>query len=73
MVHGGTPAAEAARLSLEQLRAPLIAAGLLRPATVEAILALFDDPTFMWLGWVTVAAWGRRPSASTPAVGREPV
>jgi hypothetical protein len=63
LVYGGTATAEQVQLALEQLRAPLIAAGLLRPAMVEAIRTRFADPTFTWLGWVTVAAWGRRPLA----------
>jgi SAM-dependent methyltransferase len=73
MVHGGTATAEQVQLALEQLRAPLIAAGLLRPAMVETILTRFADPTFTWLGWVTVAAWGRRPLEPQPAARRESV
>ena len=60
MAAGGSPDAEVARLTLEQLRAPIIAAGLLPPGEVDAMLPLFADPDRGWLSWATVAAWGRR-------------
>jgi hypothetical protein len=28
---------------------------------VDTVMALFDDPDFVWMGPVVMAVWGRRP------------
>ena len=60
MASGGSPDAEVARLTLEQLRNPAVATGTLHPGDVDAMLRLFADPNRAWRGCATVAAWGRR-------------
>ena len=62
MAIGGSPAAEVARLTLEQLRGHVVTAGTLQSGEVDALLRLFADPDRAWLSWATIAAWGRRGS-----------
>jgi SAM-dependent methyltransferase len=49
------------RLSLAQLREPIIESGLLTPAELDAFFALCDDPRLSLQSQITMAGWGRRP------------
>jgi SAM-dependent methyltransferase len=58
---GGTPDAQFMRLTLTQLRDRIIGTGQVSPEELDTLIALFDDPHFVWMGPMGVAAWGRRP------------
>ncbi|MGH3099067.1 MAG: hypothetical protein ACRDMV_24025 [Streptosporangiales bacterium] len=57
---GGSPGAEAVRLTFQQIGDAMLTAGLAGGDLDEA-LALCRDPSFSFLSQTTVAAWGRRP------------
>jgi SAM-dependent methyltransferase len=59
---GGGPGGTIWRLTLAQLREPIIAAGIMTSADLDAIFALCDDPRLRVLSQITMAGWGRRPS-----------
>ena len=61
MVRGGTPQAELWRLSFQQVGEPTVRAGLLAERDLQALLALLEDPGFVWMGMTIMAVWGRRP------------
>jgi hypothetical protein len=46
MWRGGQPGGAARRLTLEQLREPMIASGLVSAADLDALVPLCDDPQF---------------------------
>ena len=48
------------RLTLAQLRAPMIAAGRMTASEIDEAMALCDDPRLSTLAPVVMAAWGRR-------------
>ena len=58
---GGTPDAQFMRLTLTQLRDRIVGTGQVSPEELDTLIALFDDPDFVWMGPMGVAAWGRRP------------
>jgi hypothetical protein len=58
---GGSPTALMWRITVENLRSPIIASGHLSAAEVDELCALFTSPESCWLYPATVAAWGRRP------------
>lgn len=60
---GGSVGAVAWRLTLEQLRDRMLAAGAASDADLTAGLALFQDPRFRFNFQVTVSAWGREPAS----------
>jgi SAM-dependent methyltransferase len=62
---GGSPTTELWRLSTEQIRPRLVAAGLLTHEQMDEIDAPMRDPTQWFYGPAMVAVWGRRPSASS--------
>lgn len=62
MWRGGQPGGAAWRLTLEQLREPMIASGLVSAADLDALVPLCDDPQFSIMSQITMAAWGRRPA-----------
>jgi SAM-dependent methyltransferase len=62
MCRGGEVGGRAWRLTLEQLRQPIIASERMSADELEQVLELCEDPTFSFLSQVTVAAWGRRPA-----------
>jgi SAM-dependent methyltransferase len=64
---GGSPESAAWRLTFEQLREELVEMGWMSDDEVAAIVALFDDPTTIFLTQTTVAAWGQRPRDSWAA------
>jgi SAM-dependent methyltransferase len=58
---GDGPGGTVWRLTLVQLREPLIQTGLLSPAEVDAAIDLFAQPRLTFQSQITMAAWGRRP------------
>lgn len=61
MWRGGSAGGRVWRLTLEQVRNPMIDSGMVTPTDVDNVLALLDDPRFQMMSQVTMAAWGRRP------------
>jgi SAM-dependent methyltransferase len=61
MWRGGEPGGRIWQLTIAQLREPMIEAGLIEAADVDAALALFADPRMSAMSPVLMAAWGRRP------------
>ncbi len=57
---GSPPAAHFLRLTIEKLRAPLLAGGRVREAELDEALAALNDPSVNVMFPLTVAAWGRR-------------
>jgi hypothetical protein len=51
---------------LEQLREPLITSGRVTTTEVDEFVALSGDPRFRVQSPITMAAWGRRPTATSP-------
>jgi SAM-dependent methyltransferase len=62
MWRGGRPGGTIWRLTLTQLREPMIASGLVSSADLDTLVALCDDPRLSILSQITMAAWGRRPA-----------
>jgi 2-polyprenyl-3-methyl-5-hydroxy-6-metoxy-1,4-benzoquinol methylase len=60
---GGAAAAEYNRLTYEQLKGPVVAAGRVEEREYDDFLALFGNPSFLWRGPLRVSVWGRRPSS----------
>jgi len=61
MWRGGGPGGRIWRLSIDQLRDPIITSGLMSATEIDAALALCDDPRLTTMSPVMMAAWGRRP------------
>ena len=61
MWRGGQAGGTAWRLTLAQLREPMIESGLVSAADLDALIPLCDDPRFGIMSQITMAAWGRRP------------
>ncbi len=57
----GTPEAEFWRLSFRQIGEPAVDAGLLARRDLDRLLALLDEPAFIWMEMTLMAVWGRRP------------
>lgn len=66
MVRGGSANAEVWRLTAAQLADRLLADGYLGAGEMPAILALFRDPSFVWMEALVMATWGRRPAETAP-------
>ena len=60
VIGAGHPGADFFRLSLEQLRAPLLEAGAVSESDARQALELFDEPGMTLLTPLLLAAWGRR-------------
>lgn len=60
---GGSPAATAWCLTIEQLREEIVDMEAMTDAEVTAIIALLSDPATTFLTQTTVAAWGQKPAA----------
>lgn len=60
---GGSAASRFWRLTVEQLREGLLAAGLIAAEELARYEALLDDPAVTYLLPMAVAAWGQRPAA----------
>lgn len=58
---GGSPGSLPWRLSVEQKRTELVGAGFATAEDVENHLRHLDDPKFVYLSPLLVAAWGQRP------------
>jgi SAM-dependent methyltransferase len=61
MWRGGTAGGRLLRLTLERVREPLAASGLVSSEEVVGVIELCDDPRLLLISPVTMAAWGRRP------------
>ena len=59
---GGSPGVGIEWANLQQMRASILASGLVTEAEFEADLARMDDPQFAYPSPVMWATWGRRPS-----------
>jgi len=57
---GGETGARVWKLTLAQLREPMLATGDIASSDLDLALELCDDPQFTFLSQITVAAWGRR-------------
>jgi SAM-dependent methyltransferase len=65
-VRGGSPpAADFIRLTIAKLREQLLAGRRVSEDELEEVLAALQDPEATFVFPLTVAAWGRRPDAST--------
>jgi SAM-dependent methyltransferase len=60
MWQGGGPGGAIWRLTLEQLRDPMIASGLVTSADLDTLVGLCDDPRLRIMSQVVMAGWGRR-------------
>lgn len=61
MVRGGTRNAEVWRLTAEQVSEQLVCDNHLAAEEMRDVLALFQDPEFVWMEALVMATWGRRP------------
>ena len=61
MFQGGSPAAEAYRLTMEQLSAPCVATGEINPHEFAEFLTLFSNPSCVMRQFLLMSVWGRRP------------
>jgi SAM-dependent methyltransferase len=73
LVHGASPAARSWRTAWAALGERIVASGVLTRQALAGFVALHDDPDFVWLGPVAVAAWGRRPLGPEGPEGPEAV
>jgi SAM-dependent methyltransferase len=64
MMRGAHPSANLPRHTLERVRTPVIAAGMVSEAEFDEALTLFDDPDTAVMSHVMMAAWGRRSERS---------
>ena len=62
MWRGGEVGGTLWRLTVIQLREPMLASGVVTPADIDLVLALCDDPAFASVSPITMAARGRRPA-----------
>jgi hypothetical protein len=61
IVRGGSPmAAQFLRLTIEKLKASVLAKGIVPEATYDNAVAAFEDPDITIVAPLTVAAWGHR-------------
>jgi SAM-dependent methyltransferase len=58
---GGSPGSVRAGLAFERLRTPLVESELLTDQQVTDVISFLRDPAMLWMGQITMAAWGRRP------------
>ena len=63
MARPGSAMTSVARLTPEQLRERMVAAGLLTNRELDDYAALLDRPDFVWMDFMMMAVWGRRPVA----------
>jgi len=62
IVPGGSPlAADFLRLTIEKLRAPVLAGGAVTECEYDQAVAALQDPSVTVVAPMTVAAWGTRP------------
>jgi SAM-dependent methyltransferase len=57
---GATRAGEFFRLTFTQIRDRVLETGQVTTEQLEAVIALFGDPNFVWMNPLGVAAWGTR-------------
>lgn len=61
LARGGSPVAEAWRLTAEQLRGAIVGPDKLSEPELDRYLALLQDPAVTWMMPTMVAVWARRP------------
>jgi SAM-dependent methyltransferase len=61
MFQGGSPPAEAYRLTMEQLFAPCVATGEIGAQEFADFLALFSNPSCVMRQFLLMSVWARRP------------
>jgi SAM-dependent methyltransferase len=61
VIEGGSPGARWFKLSMEHVRARLAGPGKLEDPEIDRMLALFDDPEWVAMSPLVLAAWGRAP------------
>ncbi len=64
MWSGGEAGGRIWRLTLSQLREPMVAAGRMTAAEIDEVMALCDDQRLSTLAPIVMAAWGRRDHAT---------
>jgi 2-polyprenyl-3-methyl-5-hydroxy-6-metoxy-1,4-benzoquinol methylase len=57
----GTPLNTNLRYSVQILRGPLTASGVMSEKDAEELLAMSDEASFTLMGYTTMAVWGRKP------------
>ncbi|HET9109759.1 MAG TPA: methyltransferase domain-containing protein, partial [Ktedonobacterales bacterium] len=62
MVQGGSPEAEVWRLTALQVSERLVAEGLLTADEMVRVMALMQNPDFVWMEALVMAGWGQRPA-----------
>jgi SAM-dependent methyltransferase len=63
MWRGGEAGGLVWRLSVDQLRDGLLDGGYVDAADIDVVVRALDDPAFLFMSQITMAAWGRRPVA----------
>ena len=58
---GGVEGRGLLRLSVLSLRQALVATGAIDDAEIDALVALLDDPAFVWQSQIMVTATARKP------------
>jgi hypothetical protein len=61
LMRGGSAEAQMGIRSLDRLREPLVAAGLVTEEEMAAARAVQEEPPFMTMAPTLVSAWGRVP------------
>jgi ubiquinone/menaquinone biosynthesis C-methylase UbiE len=61
---GGSPGARLDAANFSQVRDEAVRAGLVTLAEMERMLALLDDPAFVYASPVMFSAWGQQPQAA---------
>jgi SAM-dependent methyltransferase len=61
---GGGPAARYWRMSHQVVRGPAVESGVLTEADFEELNRAYDDPSFCFIPFTVVGAWGRAPVGS---------
>jgi hypothetical protein len=62
MFQGGSPPAEAYRLTMEQLFAPCVATGEIGAQEFADFLALFSNPSCVMRHFLLMSVWARKPT-----------
>ena len=62
IAQGGDPAARYCRMSHQLVRGQAVASGVLTGADFEELNRAYDDPSFCFIPFTVVGAWGRAPA-----------
>jgi SAM-dependent methyltransferase len=72
VIRGGSPDALPWRAVWTTYEERLVNEGVLAAEEIAGLIALHDDPEFMWLSPIVLAAWGRRQAITTANPCKEP-